>query len=82
MPALDVPQGYLDRADGGKDNKAAAFGPEGMVVHFVPDRLEIARIFAQHKPLHQILNQSCSGSISHAVRQRRFSQSGNAFIRE
>jgi hypothetical protein len=53
-----------------------------MIVHLVPDRLDIGGVLAQHEPLYQVLNYGRRRAIADAVRQCGFAYSGDAFVSE
>ena len=66
--ALDVPQGDVERGDGGKDHGAAVLSPEGGFVELFPDDLVVQRIHAENA-FGKVLEHAEGGSVRVAVGQ-------------
>jgi hypothetical protein len=79
--ALDVPQCLLDRADRGEHDRAAALGPERVVVHLRPERFDARRIAARIRRSAKVLDHSGSGGAAEPVGDRRFADAGGAVVR-
>ena len=78
--ALDVPQRLLDRAHSGKDDRATALGPEGVIIHIAPQLFDAERIFAENEGLDQVPDHAGGCGAADAVGDRGLADPGYALV--
>ena len=77
---LDVEQGLLDRAHGGVDDRAAALGPEAMIINLAPQRLDAQRVDANHVSFDDILQHAGGTGAADTVGDTGLAQPGDADV--